>query len=175
MKYRIFKTFKYIFMLLIISIIVFNIIVSVTNVNADSDSTFETVYYEGYWGETWDDELHQLTRLPSQSNDIPSVTILVHGQGGDASHWSNDSNGEFVYDSTSLIEKLRLIAGDANVYLAKFTSASMGDLLIEKCEQEIKANRNLLEEAIYLNKLIKIDIIHNTKGDYIMKNVNIQN
>ena len=49
MKFRIFKLFKHIFLFLIISTILFNILVSITNVNADSDSTYETIYYEGYW------------------------------------------------------------------------------------------------------------------------------
>ena len=72
MKFRISKLFKHIF--LTTSAILFSILISITKVNADSDLTSETTYYEGCWKE----ELHQLTRLPSQINDAPSITIFVH-------------------------------------------------------------------------------------------------
>lgn len=87
MKFRISKLFKHILLFLTISAILFSILISITKVNADSDLTSETTYYEGYWKEESEDyndkeksyaELHELTRLPSQSNDEPSITVFVH-------------------------------------------------------------------------------------------------
>ena len=161
MKFRIFKLFKHIFLFLIISTILFNILVSITNVNADSDSTYETIYYEGYWKEYWNEndnktdkeksyaELHQLTRIPSQSNDAPSITVFVHGYGGNASHWSNDSKGNFAYDPTSLIEQLKEVDVDANMYFAKYTSSIMDNLVIEKCD--------IIDNQYVKSKISKID------------------
>lgn len=57
------------------------------------------------------------------------ITILTHGLGANASHWSNDthygksSNLDFVYDSNSMIEQLRLIT-NGDVYLANFNSGN---------------------------------------------------
>ena len=53
-----------------------------------------------------------------QVTTIPAMTILVHGLGGDASHWSNNGDGKFSFDERSLIEKLRDQNG-ANVFWAK--------------------------------------------------------
>ena len=87
MKFRISKFFKHILLFLIIFAILFSILISITKVNADSDLTSETTYYEGYWKEESEDyndkeksyaELYELTRLLSQSNDAPSITVFVH-------------------------------------------------------------------------------------------------
>ena len=78
MKFRIFKLFKHICIFLTISAILFSFLISITIVNADSYSTSEITYYKGYWNKDWNEELHQLTRIPSQSNDAPSITIFVH-------------------------------------------------------------------------------------------------
>ena len=59
--------------------ILFSILISITKVNADSDLNSKTTYHKGYWKQDWNEELHQLTRLPSQSNDAPSITVFVHG------------------------------------------------------------------------------------------------
>lgn len=53
----------------------------------------------------------------------PAITILTHGLGGSASHWSNNSDSTFSYDNRSLIERLRE-KNDANVYWAKMAGAS---------------------------------------------------
>lgn len=101
-----------------------------------SESTEETnpKYFEGYGkyaeaGEpnadsknaTYAEEIHEATRLMSASDDSPSITVLVHGQGGDASAWSNNGNSKFTYDSSSLIEILRSKASNADIYWAKMS------------------------------------------------------
>ena len=155
MKYRI---FKYICVLIIISFISFNIVISISNIKADHDSTSETIEYEGYWKEvsekyekeedSWN-ALHQLTRLPSKSNDTPSITVLVHGYGGNASNWSNDSNWDFAYDSTSLIERLRTFASGANVYLATYPHED--SILMQRCDvvdnQYVITNLNRIDDV----------------------------
>lgn len=59
----------------------------------------------------------------------PAITVLTHGLGGDASHWSNNGNGQFSYDNRSLIEKLRDSNG-ANVFWAKMSNSSRFNLYI---------------------------------------------
>ena len=54
-----------------------------------------------------EDLLHEMTRLPSPSNDSPAITILVHGLGGDSSNWATEDFIHVSYDNTSLIEMLR--------------------------------------------------------------------
>jgi len=68
----------------------------------------------------------------------PQITVLTHGLGGSASHWSNvkDPNpneavrkkeGLFAYDSESLISKLSGNGTLANVYWAKVMSNNFQD------------------------------------------------
>lgn len=78
--------------------------------------------FSGYgYGKT-DEYIHNITRLDAPSEDAPSITILVHGQGGEASHWSNDVNYDFAYDSGSLIEMLRSLAPNAEVLWARMNN-----------------------------------------------------
>ncbi len=165
MKYRI---FKYICALIIISLISVNIVFSISNIKADSDSTSETIKYEGYWKEVSKkyenkedslNALHQLTRLPSINNDEPSITVLVHGYDGDASHWSNNSDWKFAYDSNSLIEELRNSASGANVYLARFTSTSMVDILMQRCDE--------VDNQYVFTNLDKIDDVSKTQSSFL--------
>ena len=57
------------------------------------------------------------------------MTVLVHGQGGNASHWSNDGNKNFVYDSTSLIESLRVLYPNSDVFLADMITSTKFNLM----------------------------------------------
>lgn len=59
----------------------------------------------------------------------PAITILTHGLGGSASHWSNNNNNKFSYDNRSLIERLRDKNG-ANVFWAKMSSATNFDFYV---------------------------------------------
>ncbi len=86
-------------------------------------------------------ELHEKTRIPSYNSDNPSLTFLVHGQGGNASHWSNDEDYNFSYDSDSLIEILRAKAASCNVYLAKmFTSLQFQLIKLEYENYNLNSN-----------------------------------
>ena len=62
-------------------------------------------------------ELHNFTKRTVYSNQLPAVTVLVHGQGGNGSHWSN-FDGDFAYDELSIIEQIRAET-NAEIYLAK--------------------------------------------------------
>lgn len=66
----------------------------------------------------------------------PAITILTHGLGGSASHWSNNSNYDFTFDNRSLIEKLRDKNG-ANVFWAKmdYNATDFNFYLIDKLNQ----------------------------------------
>lgn len=111
---------------------------------ADTNSTepINVGYFNGYGKDLTDEQIHNATRIPNYVEDAPSITVLVHGQGGNASHWSNSASkslGNFlnenegegipplsddyslVYDQHSIIEKLRSKIINANVYLAKMS------------------------------------------------------
>lgn len=106
---------------------------------AVAESKKDSGYFKGYSDGMDDELLHKVTRLSEESEDSPSITILVHGQGGDASHWSND--GEVVLDKNgketssyyfeqsedSIIEGLinsAQVNGEVNLYWAKFETNS---------------------------------------------------
>jgi len=55
-----------------------------------------------------------------QVTGSPAITVLTHGLGGDAAHWSNNANREFSFDNRSLIERLRQQSG-GNVFRAKMS------------------------------------------------------
>lgn len=69
---------------------------------------------------------YSLTNV-NYETDSAKITVITHGLGRDASGWSNQShykytsNLEFIYDSNSIIEKLRKHT-NGDVYLAKFSS-----------------------------------------------------
>lgn len=89
--------------------------------------------------------LHERTKIYSASNSdyfegceefndyrfaSPAITVLTHGYGGNASHWSNNYYGQFVYQEESLITKI-VKKSNADVYYARCTSQTSFDLL--KC------------------------------------------
>lgn len=70
------------------------------------------------------------------STEQPMITILTHGYGGAAFHWSNNYeyisesdieagtyDTDFIYDSDSLIERLRM-SSNADVYFADMQGES---------------------------------------------------
>lgn len=56
----------------------------------------------------------------------PQITVLTHGLIGDASHWCNDGNDNFAYDSSSIVSRINgelLKNGhDASIYWAVMQS-----------------------------------------------------
>ena len=58
----------------------------------------------------------------------PQITVITHGLGGNASHWSNDGNNNFAYDRSSIIsridEELSKKGNDANIYWAVMQSST---------------------------------------------------
>jgi len=93
----------------------------------NSTDTGNIAYFEGYSPNKCNEAIHHATRLANPSEDAPSMTILVHGQEGNASHWSNDGSGNFFYDETSIIEVLRGNGDFAEVYWARMAKDSNGD------------------------------------------------
>jgi len=102
------------------------------NQNSSENENQSDNSFKGYADDTIN--IHEVTRLVSSSYDAPSLTVLVHGQGGGAYNWSNNlDNGliddptlsyeeklrkSFSYDMESLIEELRALASSADVFLA---------------------------------------------------------
>lgn len=86
---------------------------------AEENTPMSVAYFEGLGANISENEIHNKTRKGTYSSDSPSITVFVHGQSGEASHWSNDGEGNLAYDEDSLIEKLRDDYGGANVYWAR--------------------------------------------------------
>ena len=52
-------------------------------------------------------ELDDLSYRDSISNDLPQMTVFIHGLGGKASHWASNDAYEFDYEANSMPETLR--------------------------------------------------------------------
>ena len=94
----------------------------------ESTNTFE---YNTYVSNTPNNHLSSYFDVSSPLNNAspiksgaPQITVLTHGLNGDASNWSNNEDGDFAYDSASIISRidseLRKNNGSgANIYWAK--------------------------------------------------------
>ncbi len=87
---------------------------SISALAAENTQT-NVAYFEGLGAEKSATDIHNTTRMKTDSSKSPSITVFVHGQSGEASHWSNDGAGNFCYDEASLIEKLRDDHGDGDL------------------------------------------------------------
>ncbi len=93
------------------------------------------------------------------------ITVITHGLGGDASGWSNQSqygytsNLEFVYDSNSIIEKLRKYT-NGDVYLAKFSSKT--DFYLERLH-DLSAEEEVAKEYYKNNNSLSSSILDSLK------------
>ncbi|MBO5215400.1 MAG: leucine-rich repeat protein, partial [Clostridia bacterium] len=126
--------------------------VTLVNVASAVETEEDANLFVGYSDDAID--IHEATRLSSPSLDAPSLTVLVHGQGGKAYNWSNNNNEIFTYDSSSLIESLRFIAQNADVYLAKVKAITLDEWIPS--------------EDFYLIRLTQND--YNTdQNDYVTK------
>lgn len=102
-----------------------------------------------------------LTRDDYSITATPAITVLTHGLGGAASHWSNNSNDKFSYDNRSLIEKLRDKNG-ANVFWAKmdYDGANFDFYTITKLTQFAQYETSDLDKVTQLtNSCISKHII----------------
>lgn len=130
---------------------------TLVSVAATEEKTEDDNLFIGHSDGTID--IHEATRLTSPSLDAPSLTVLVHGQGGRAYHWSNDNNKVFTYDSSSLIESLRFIAQDADVYWADVK---------EVYEEQRTLEEKIPSEDFYLIRLTQKDYKAD-QNDYVTK------
>lgn len=75
-------------------------------------------------------------KLPKvEISDAPQITVLTHGLGGSAAHWSNQSGTlawsdavafDFAYSPNSLISRIdeQLLGGEALIYWAAMTQCN---------------------------------------------------
>lgn len=102
--------------------------------NSYNTDTMEYRTYEYY-------NVNEESRIAGISvSDKPQITVLTHGLGGDASHWSNnsldvewttDAEFKFAYSEDSLISKIEkqlLGEGNVNVYWAKMNNLNSFNL-----------------------------------------------
>ena len=84
-------------------------------------------------------------------SDTPQITVLTHGLGGSAAHWSNQSGTlawsddiafDFAYSPNSLISKIdeQLLGGEALIYWAKMTGHNEFSLVDLKNHENKNAN-----------------------------------
>lgn len=77
-----------IFVASIVAVIILSLLISpimaITVTAATSSDASYSDEFKGYGEEKTNEEIHLLTRLTSPSEDAPSMTVLVHGQGGNA-------------------------------------------------------------------------------------------
>lgn len=89
-----------IFVASIVAVIILSLLISpimaITVTAATSSDASYSDEFKGYGEEKTNEEIHLLTRLTSPSEDAPSMTVLVHGQGGNASHWSMMILGQMI-------------------------------------------------------------------------------
>ena len=108
----------YILVVLFVSFVCINLY---ENIAKAEEISIIDEHFIGYSENVTREELHQLTRIPSHCSDAPAITILVPGQGGDASHFSNDGTGNFCYEMESIADCLsNVVAYDINLYYATF-------------------------------------------------------
>ena len=82
------------------------------------------------------------------SDGQPLITVITHGLGGSASHWSNNTDGNFAPDEDSILSVLNATyesktGQDANIYWAKVLNNSEEDInfkLIPLVSENIKSN-----------------------------------
>lgn len=113
----------------------------------ENDTTDKKILFKGIDQKASDAEIHNATKLTSPSDDAPSLTVLVYGQNGKAAHWSNDSEFKeanddsafkFVSDLNSLIESLRFIAPNADVFRAKMNNDAQNNATILSVTQNLE-------------------------------------
>ncbi len=69
------------------------------------------------------EDLHSATLANSVSSDIPAITVLMHGLGGDAGDWSNNFTGAkgsstaFAEDSNSIIDNSGIRNGNRHRHI----------------------------------------------------------
>ncbi len=107
---------------------------------------------------------YSLTNV-NYETDSAGITVITHGLGGDASGWSNQShygytsNLEFIYDSNSVIEKLRKQT-NGDVYLAKFSSKA--DFYLERL-RDLSAEEEVAKEYYKNNNSLSSSILDSLK------------
>ena len=85
--------------------------------NSDLDLERKTKIYSHEQSEYYDGCESNVNYINVQ----PSITVLTHGCGSDASSFSNDGNDNFDYNPASIIERIfQLCNGEAVLYYAKF-------------------------------------------------------
>ena len=91
--------------------------------------------------------LHEKTKIYNKINDDwfegcndytdyqyqdPAITVLTHGYGGNASHWSSNESGVFAYQEESLITKMAK-KNDIDIYWA--ICKSQTSFVLVKCNE----------------------------------------
>lgn len=84
-----------------------------------------------------DSELDEKSFRTTKSEELPQITVFMHGLGGNASHWSNNGQGKFIYDSASMPEQLRQSFKDeAKIYVVKPSYTLMNEISSRQSKED---------------------------------------
>ena len=124
---------------------------------------FMAVYADSQYTQDYtqltDEELDDLSARTTESDEAPQITVFTHGYGGGAEHWANDisegGNGNFAYESDSMIEQLResikAKAEDTDNAVTMFVAN------VEKVNEEVTTKK--LSQSKVLNNSINANLI----------------
>ena len=104
-------------------LIFLGVITSITLVHGSDDFNYNLANTYNYNSEHLENESHY--NMSERNNEVvdseASLTILTHGLGGDASHWSyNESTADFGYEEDTLITSLvKSLNNDVKIYKVK--------------------------------------------------------
>ena len=119
-------------------------------------------------------QLHTATIASHVSDDSPAIIFLTHGLGSSYKDWSNslyrDSNGNwvktstFVYDSESIIEKIRNTTfGGIKLYVAEMTNP-YGQHCFD--ESKFKLKEYVLDDVEYPNTYLEAENPETSLNDF---------
>lgn len=155
------KFMYYILIILVLFIVCICMMPPLNYVNVKANSQVESNEYIGYTN--YDKiRLDMCSKRNTYNNMLPSLTFLVHGQGGNASHWSNVS-GRFEYDAMSLIEQIGIAVGaekvvyKAKVYMKCIDKIEDHNTFTSDGNKKYYQCNKLCERGFYLTKIKKVN------------------
>lgn len=91
----------------IIAVFLVSVLVLAFIAAADWSGVIARAQYKRDYTELSTEELDDLSYRTSVSDELPQMTVFVHGLGGKASHWASNDQYVFDYEASSMPETLR--------------------------------------------------------------------
>lgn len=95
-------------LIFILSLMLFSSLILALTSNIASAEMSDACFIGHSGADITSEKLDECVRnVVNNETSVPVMTVLIHGVGGSAAHWSNDGTPEFTYDKESLIESIR--------------------------------------------------------------------